>query len=169
MNFEWDEKKNLANQEKHGVSFEEAKTVFYDEQALLEYDELHSVGEDRFRILGQSCMRKILLVVHCIREESIIRIVSSRKATATEKRDMKGDYSMENRDKFLDKEFDFNKAIKNPYAKDLKKTITINLDESVVGYFKSESKSVGVPYQTLINMYLRDCMVNDRHLDIAWK
>ena len=85
MNFEWDEKKNLANQEKHGVSFEEAKTVFYDEQALLEYDELHSVDEDRFRILGQSCMGKILLVVHCIREESIIRIISSRKATPTEK------------------------------------------------------------------------------------
>ena len=56
---------------------------------------------------------------------------------------------------------------KNPYVKDSKKTITINLDESIVSYFKKESSSVGVPYQTLINMYLRDCMVNERHL--SWK
>lgn len=85
MDFQWDEIKNEINQKKHGVSFEEAKTVFYDEQALLEYDELHSDSEDRFRILGRSARGNILLVVHCIREEKIIRIISSRKATATEK------------------------------------------------------------------------------------
>lgn len=68
-----------------GVSFEEAKTVFYDEQALLEYDGLHSGDEDRFRIIGYSDNGNILLVVHCIRDESIIRFISSRKATATEK------------------------------------------------------------------------------------
>ncbi len=85
MEFEWDENKNQINRKKHGVSFEESKTVFYDEQALLEYDELHSDTEDRFRILGSSESGNVLLVVHCIREESIIRIISSRKATATEK------------------------------------------------------------------------------------
>lgn len=85
MEFEWDEVKNEINKRKHGVSFEEAKTVFYDEEALLEYDELHSDHEDRFRILGCSDKGNILLVVHCIREEKIIRIISSRKATATEK------------------------------------------------------------------------------------
>lgn len=74
---------------------------------------------------------------------------------------------MNERDDFLEKEFDFTKAIKNPYAKSLKKPITINLDESVVWYFKQESASVGIPYQTLINMYLRDCMTNERHL--SWK
>ena len=52
----------------------------------------------------------------------------------------------------------------NPYAKSLKKTITINIDENVINYFKEESNNVGVPYQTLINMYLRDCMTNERHL-----
>lgn len=52
----------------------------------------------------------------------------------------------------------------NPYAKSLKKTITINIDENVINYFKEESNNVGVPYQTLINMYLRDCMTNGRHL-----
>ena len=85
MTFEWDENKNRINQQKHGVSFEEAKTVFYDEQALLEYDENHSENEDRFRILGFSDEGNILIVVHCIREESIIRIISSRKATTKEK------------------------------------------------------------------------------------
>lgn len=85
MTFEWDENKNQTNQRKHGISFEEAKTVFYDEQALLEYDELHSEDEDRFRILGCSDKGNILIVVHCIRRESIIRIISSRKATKTEK------------------------------------------------------------------------------------
>ena len=86
MNFEWDEAKNQINQAKHGVSFEEAKTVFYDEQALLEYDELHSESEDRFRILGCSDRGNVLLVEHCLREnETIIRIISSRKATATER------------------------------------------------------------------------------------
>ena len=86
MDFEWDECKNQINQAKHGVSFEEAKTVFYDEQALLEYDELHSESEDRFRILGYSDRGNVLLVVHCLREnETIIRIISSRQATATER------------------------------------------------------------------------------------
>lgn len=83
--FEWDENKNCINKRKHGVSFEEAATVFYDEQALLEYDELHSADEDKFRILGCSKRENILLVVHCIRDETIIRIISSRKAIANEK------------------------------------------------------------------------------------
>ncbi len=55
----------------------------------------------------------------------------------------------------------------NPYAKALKKPITINLDENVVSYFREESSHVGIPYQTLINMYLRDCVVNERHL--SWE
>ena len=58
---------------------------------------------------------------------------------------------------------------KNPYVKVVKRPITINLDENVVSYFKKESETVGVPYQTLINLYLRDCMAQGRHLDMAWK
>lgn len=67
------------------------------------------------------------------------------------------------------KEYDIEKLNprKNPYAKALKKQVTINLDASVVEYFKNSSKSVGIPYQTLINMYLKDCVANKRHL--AWK
>ncbi len=84
--FDWDENKNLINQNKHNVSFEEASTVFEDENSLLEYDEEHSDFEDRFRILGMSHKDNLLIVVHCIREENIIRIISSRKATATERK-----------------------------------------------------------------------------------
>lgn len=67
------------------------------------------------------------------------------------------------------KEYDIEKLNprKNPYAKALKKQVTINLDASVVEYFKDSSKSIGIPYQTLINMYLKDCVANKRHL--AWK
>ena len=67
------------------------------------------------------------------------------------------------------KEYDIEKLNprKNPYAKALKKQVTINLDASVVEYFKDSSKSIGIPYQTLINMYLKDCVASKRHL--AWK
>lgn len=58
---------------------------------------------------------------------------------------------------------------KNPYAKLLKKQITINLDEETVDYFKDQSENVGIPYQTLINLYLRDCVVNNRKIDFSWK
>ena len=73
------------------------------------------------------------------------------------------------RDEFLEKEFDFSKAIKNPYAKTLKKQVTINLDEDVVRYFKEKSAEVGIPYQTLINLYLRDCVKKGRNIELTWK
>ena len=57
---------------------------------------------------------------------------------------------------------------KNPYAKLSKKQVTINLDENTVDYFKKQSESAGVPYQTLINLYLRDCVTNERRLKITW-
>ncbi len=72
-------------------------------------------------------------------------------------------------DEFLEKEFDFSKAVRNPYAKLLKKQVTINLDEKVVDYFKDQSDSVGIPYQTLINLYLRDCMASGRKLTMSWE
>ena len=57
---------------------------------------------------------------------------------------------------------------KNPYAKTNKKQITINLDENVIEYFKNQSEAAGIPYQTLINLYLRDCMKNNRHPEVIW-
>lgn len=63
-------------------------------------------------------------------------------------------------------EYDFSHARKNPYAKLLKKQITINIDVSTVGYFKDMSSDNGIPYQTLINLYLRDCVENERKIRI---
>ena len=57
---------------------------------------------------------------------------------------------------------------KNPYAARLKKQITINIDEAAIEYFKSKSVSTGIPYQTLINLYLIDCATNKRELQISW-
>ena len=65
-------------------------------------------------------------------------------------------------------EYDFSKAQKNPYAKILKKQITINLDSNTVDYFKAQSEQVGIPYQTLINLYLRDCASNKRQIQVLW-
>ena len=67
------------------------------------------------------------------------------------------------------KEYDFSKARKNPYAAQLKKQITIRLDEDSIGYFKGISEQVGIPYQSLINLYLRDCAEQHRKLDLSWK
>ena len=65
-------------------------------------------------------------------------------------------------------EYDFSGAKKNPYAKKLKKQITINLEAETIEYFKEMSAANGIPYQTLINMYLSDCAANRRKLQIAW-
>lgn len=67
------------------------------------------------------------------------------------------------------KEYDFSKAKKNPYASQLKKQITIRLDGDALDYFKSLSEKVGIPYQSLINLYLRDCAAEHRTLNLSWK
>ena len=86
ISFEWDEKKSRTNLEKHKVSFAEAQTVFFDASAMEFFDSEHSEKEDRFLLLGQSFNLRTLMVCHCHRdEESIIRIISSRKATAKER------------------------------------------------------------------------------------
>ena len=64
--------------------------------------------------------------------------------------------------------YDFTNARKNPYAKKLKRQITIRLDEPTVAYFKSLAAEVGMPYQALINLYLRDCAARRRRPSIRW-
>ena len=66
-------------------------------------------------------------------------------------------------------EYDFSNAKKNPYASQLKKQVTIRLDEDAINYFKSVSDEVGIPYQSLINLYLRDCVAAKRKLNLSWK
>jgi uncharacterized protein (DUF4415 family) len=69
----------------------------------------------------------------------------------------------------MKKEYDFSNARKNPYAAQLKKQITIRLDEDSISYFKGISDKVGIPYQSLINLYLRDCAASHRELSLKWK
>lgn len=76
---------------------------------------------------------------------------------------------MTEKDEFLEKKFNFSKAVKNPYAKALKKQVTINLDENVIIYFKEKADQTGIPYQTLINLYLKNCVTNNRNLELTWK
>ena len=85
--FAWDEDKNIKNTRKHKVTFFEGITVFDDDNALYEKDEDHSEAEDRFRILGESDAKRLLLVCHCCRDnDAVIRIISVRKATRHEKK-----------------------------------------------------------------------------------
>lgn len=67
------------------------------------------------------------------------------------------------------KQYDFSKAKKNPYASQLKRQITIRLDGDAIDYFKSISEEVGIPYQSLINLYLRDCVAERRTLNLSWQ
>ena len=85
ISFEWNERKNRSNTEKHGVSFEEAKSVFSDECALMIDDPDHDDGQERFILLGFSKVAWLLVVSHCYRtDEQIIRLISARKATKHE-------------------------------------------------------------------------------------
>jgi uncharacterized DUF497 family protein len=87
LRFEWDEKKNRGNRTKHGVWFEEAQSVFRDPNARLFHDPEHSEEEDRFILIGVSATARPLVVVHCYREsDSVIQIISARKATKKEVR-----------------------------------------------------------------------------------
>ncbi len=67
-------------------------------------------------------------------------------------------------------EYDFSKmkSRKNPYASKLKKSVTIRLGEDVITYFKGMAEDTGVPYQSLINLYLRDCAAHHKKIDISW-
>jgi uncharacterized protein (DUF4415 family) len=60
------------------------------------------------------------------------------------------------------------KSRRNPYASKLKKPVTMRLSEDVIAYFKAMAVEAGVPYQSLINLYLRDCVTQHRHVQIAW-
>ena len=70
----------------------------------------------------------------------------------------------------MKKEYDLSKlkARKNPYASKLKKPVTMRLSEDVIGYFKMMAEEVGVPYQSLINLYLRGCVAAHRKLAMSW-
>jgi uncharacterized protein (DUF4415 family) len=70
----------------------------------------------------------------------------------------------------MKQEYDFSKmkSRKNPYASKLKRQVTIRMRDDVIGYFKNMSEDTGIPYQSLINLYLRDCMASGRQPDLSW-
>ena len=65
--------------------------------------------------------------------------------------------------------YNFSKGIKNPYAKKLKKQITIRIDADTIEYFREQAADVGISYQNLINLYLRDCAEKKRRLSFSWE
>lgn len=67
------------------------------------------------------------------------------------------------------KHYDFSKAKRNPYARKLKQQVTLRLDRESVGYFKRLSGELGIPYQTLINLYLRECAETDKRPSLSWR
>ena len=88
IRFEWDERKSRENKRKHKVSFEESQTVFFDENAIRFFDPDHSQDEDRFLMLGMSFTLRVLVVCRCYRkDDSVIRIISARKADKREQSD----------------------------------------------------------------------------------
>ena len=89
LSFEWDEQKNQANKEKHGISFETASRIFYDENRIERYDAEHSLHEDRYISLG--LVGDVLFVVHTDRSDSI-RIISARHATKSERMEYYGQF-----------------------------------------------------------------------------
>ena len=70
----------------------------------------------------------------------------------------------------MKKEYDLSKmkSRKNPYASKLKKPVTMRISEDIINYFKAMAEESGVPYQSLINLYLRDCVAQHRKVDISW-
>jgi predicted DNA binding CopG/RHH family protein len=66
-------------------------------------------------------------------------------------------------------EYDFSRAKPNPYIKKLRKQITIRIDTDTIAYFKKQAEDTGIKYQNLINMYLSDCVTNEKTIKIVWK
>lgn len=67
------------------------------------------------------------------------------------------------------KKYDFSRGARNPYAKRMKRQITIRLDSDTIAYFDGLSSETGIPYQTLINLYLRDCAASRKKLSMKWQ
>lgn len=94
LRFEWDAHKEAGNRRKHGVSFDEAASVFSDDRGRLLEDPDHSSAEERFVLLGLSFSLRVLVVCHSYRRaDSVIRVISARKATRAERREYDREWS----------------------------------------------------------------------------
>lgn len=68
----------------------------------------------------------------------------------------------------MKKEYDFSNSVKNPYIKKLKRQISIRIEEDIIQYFKDLAKKSGIPYQNLINLYLKECVLTKKKISIQW-
>ena len=86
LHFEWDAAKARANLRKHGISFEEAETAFLDDYAIVLPDPDHSSADDeRLLLIGLSAALRVLIVIHCEVEAYVVRLISARRATRSER------------------------------------------------------------------------------------
>lgn len=108
------------------------------------------------------------MVCHCVRDGEVIRIISARKAISPPVRQI-GENEILMKGTDMRDHYDFSESVKSPYAKKLKKQVTIRLDEDTVAYFKNLAEQKDLPYQSLINLYLRDCAQSHKDLKIEWK
>jgi len=69
----------------------------------------------------------------------------------------------------MKKRYDFSESVKNPYLKKPKKQLTIRIDEDTIDYFRALSAETGIPYQSLINLYLRECAADKKKLELGWR
>jgi uncharacterized DUF497 family protein/predicted DNA binding CopG/RHH family protein len=161
IDFAWDRRKARTNLVKHGVSFEEAQSVFLDESARLVDDPDHSGDEDRFVFAGVQLSGPLSHRQSLPLGSRFCNPVDLRQARDSARRGNVLEPQMR-------KEYDFAKSRKNPYAKQLKSQITIRLDTAAVAYFKQMAAELGMPYQNLINLFLRDCAQQKRRPSIQW-
>lgn len=137
--------------------------MFADDEALLLADDEHSEAEDRLVLLGLSSMLQVLIVCHCYRQDGgnhqdRLRAKGRRERASTIPRKVET----------MKKHYDFSEARKNPYAKRLKKQVTIRLDDATLAYFRGLSDEMGIGYQTLINLYLRECAGSRKRFSLQW-
>jgi uncharacterized protein (DUF4415 family) len=114
--------------------------------------------------VGLSGGLRVVTVSHCYRKaDGVIRLISARKANRRERDTNHPEVAQ------MMKEYDLAKGRRNPYAAKLKRQVTIRLDQQTIQYFKGLSQESGIPYQTLINLYLRECATTQKRLSMAWK
>jgi uncharacterized protein (DUF4415 family) len=140
LQFEWDPRKNVSNIRKHGVSFEEAQTVFQDEHARFKLDP----GD--------------------INPMPLLPRKRKRHSDHFSEKGKRGRSRRISRVPDMRPHYDFSDSKPNPYTKLLKRQITIRLDPATIEYFQQMSAATGLPYQRLMNLYLRDCALSKRNL-----
>nr|VFJ69106.1 MAG: Ribonuclease toxin, BrnT, of type II toxin-antitoxin system [Candidatus Kentron sp. FW] len=114
-------------------------------------------------MFGMSFTLRVLVVCHCYQEDdSVIRLISARKADKQERSEY---WSRTMREHY---DFSNMKGQKNPYANRLKQSVTMHLDKPTVAYFESLAEELGMPYESLINLYLRDCALHHKKPDLTW-